>query len=351
MPPRPSLPDALTRHLDRVTRRRAGLGAPQVLLLAPELEYSYGDRARPFHIASVGKLATAVLVMQLIDDLDTPVIALLPADLLESLFVVEGVDHSASVTVRQLLDHTSGVADYFDGPTNDGRSVKELILSEPGRLWQPTELLDFSRHNQRAVAAPGARFAYSDTGYILLGLLLEQVSGISFEALLSERIFEPLSMADSFLAPRSEVSIARAWVDGTDVSTFRSLSADWAGGGIVSTLDDLARFCRALHGSELVTAEQLAEMQRARHRFRPGIHYGTGMMTLRFAEFFFTLRGLPALTGHIGVLGTHLFHDPVNDAVIVMNFASTREMVASFRTLIQIEAQLRAAARRRPASR
>jgi D-alanyl-D-alanine carboxypeptidase len=351
MPSRPSLTDALTRHLDRVTRRRAALGAPQVLLLGPELEYSYGNRALPFHAASIGKLATTALVMQLVDDLDTPVVELLPAPLLESLFVVNGVDHAAHVTVRQLLDHTSGVADYFDGPTIDGPPVRHLILSEPDRAWRPTELLDISRRTQRAVGAPGAQFAYSDTGYILLGLLLEQVSGRSFEDLLRERIFEPLGMRDSFLAPRPGVAIAPAWLDGADVSTFRSLSADWAGGGIVSTPDDLARLGRALHDGTLVNEAQLAEMQRARHRFRPGIHYGTGMMTLRFSEFFFTLRGLPALTGHIGVLGTHLFHDPVNDVVIVMNFASTREMVASFRTLIQIEAQLRAAARRRPASR
>ena len=61
------------------------------------------------------------------------------------------------------------------------------------------------------------------------------------------------------------------------------------------------------------------------------------MMQVRFEGFSPFLRGMPRPIGHIGVLGTHLFHDPVHDAEIVLNFGSTREMVRSFRTLIEIE--------------
>lgn len=345
MPPRPTLTDALTRHLDHVTRKRGHLGAPQLLLQLPGRQFSYGDRQRPFHVASIGKVATTVLAMQLIDDLDARVATLVAPELLAGLFVVDGVDHATAVTVRQLLDHTSGIADYFDGPTTSGPPLRELLVTQPDRFWTPSDLLDFSRHGQRATAAPGKRFAYSDTGYVLLGVLLETVSGRAFHELLHERIFDALGMSDSYLMlrsqPTTERAIAPAWLDGVDVSGYRSLSADWAGGGIVSTLDDLARFSVALHGGELVTENQLAEMKRVRHRFRPGIHYGTGFMSLRFAEFFFLLRKLPQPTGHIGVLATHMFYDETNDAHIIMNFGSTAEMVRSFRTLIQIESLLR----------
>lgn len=356
MPARPSIADALTVHLDRVTRRRGALGAPQVLLRTPTLEYSYGDRGQPFHVASIGKLATTVLAMQLVDDLDTPAGDLVPGETLDGLFVIDGVDHASSVTVRQLLDHTSGIADYFGGRTLSGPTVKDLMIAEPNRFWQPADLLEFSRSHQRPVAPPGERFSYSDTGYVLVGLLLEHVSGRQFHDLLHDRIFTPLGMDDSHLMLRSTPArgagtIAPVRLDDTDVAAFRSLSADWAGGGIVSTLDDLARFSVALHGGELVSDSQLAEMQQIRNRFRAGIHYGTGLMQLRFTEFFFTLRGLPSPTGHIGVLGTHLFYDAKNEATVVMNFGSTREMVRSFRTLIQIEARLTAEARARPPRR
>jgi len=81
------------------------------------------------------------------------------------------------------------------------------------------------------------------------------------------------------------------------------------------------------------------------NRFRPGILYGAGLMEVRFEGFFPLLRGLPRPVGHIGVLATHMFFDPVNRAHIVMNFGSTREMVRSFRTLTQIETLLTRAGR------
>lgn len=341
--------DALTKHLDRVARKRGPLGAPQVLVRSGDLDYSYGDRSMPFHAASIGKVPTAVLVFQQVESgafaLETPVAELVAPGTLDGLFVVDGTDHSAAVTVGQLLRHTSGVADYFDGPTHNKSRFVDLIASQPDHLWQPLELIEFTRVNQRAVAKPGAKFNYSDTGYILLGLLLEHVTALPFHELLHSRIFEPLGMSDSYLmfrsAPANEVrEIAPLYLGKTEMSRFTSVSCDWAGGGIVTTLDDLARLSAGLHAGELVTDAHLDEMLRGTHRFRQGIHNGAGLMQIRFGEFFFMLRGLPKPTGHIGVLATHMFYDEENDAHIVMNFGSTEQMVPSFRTLIQIETLL-----------
>lgn len=131
------------------------------------------------------------------------------------------------------------------------------------------------------------------------------------------------------------------WFQGVEISRFRSLSCDWAGGGIVSTPQDLIRFHKALRNGEIIREDLLVEMDSIRHKFRPGIHYGLGMMELRFGEFFFLLRGLPRLRGHIGVLATHMFYDPEADAHIVMNFGSTHAMVRSFKALIEIVGALR----------
>jgi len=220
-----------------------------------------------------------------------------------------------------------------------------IVVDEPGRLWEPADLLEFSRTRQVPV---GPGFAYSDTGYILLGVMLEHVTGRAFHELLHEKIFEPVGMTRSWMPWRSEPAVGAAAIapftlGKVEVSTFRSVSCDWAGGGIASTLGDLALFSRALHGGRLLSGESLARLAAVRNKFRAGIHYGTGMMELRFEEFFFLLRGMPRPVGHIGVLGTHLFYDAVNDAHIVMNFGGTTEMVRSFRTLIQIEQELKRA--------
>lgn len=359
----------LDHHLDRVTARRGALGPPQVAVRAPRLgiDYRFGDPATRFHGASVGKLLTATLVMQAVADgaftVDTPLTALLPHDELAGLFDTTGSpDAAGGATVHHLLTHTAGVADYFEGPVTTGRPMLELVVDEPDRFWTPRDLLDFSRERQRPVGRPGQRFRYSDTGYILLGRLLEESSGRAFHDLLHERIFDPVGMADSSLmfssrcardggpalppdaGPLGGAVIAPVRLGRREVTDHRSLSCDWAGGGVVTTPPDLLAFSDALHHGRLISTEHLAYLAEPRNRFRPGIRYGAGTMEVRFEGLSPFLRGLPRPVGHIGILATHVFHDPVHDAEIALNFGSTREMVRSFRTLVEIERALQRAA-------
>ncbi|GAA1055340.1 hypothetical protein GCM10017608_24610 [Agromyces luteolus] len=367
MSPTESFATRLDRHLERVTRRRGELGAPQVAVRAPALgvDFRSGDAAR-FHVASVGKLATTTLVAQLVEEgafaFDTPVADLLSSEVVAGLFeATETTDAAGGATVDDLLSHTAGVADYFDGPVASGSRMRDLVIAEPDRPWTPADLLAFSRERQHPVGRPGERFRYSDTGFVLLGRIVEETTGQAFHDVLHERVFRPLGMLDSALlfhsAPERDRATATA-VGGrsaaptrpviaplrlgrVEASRFTSLSCDWAGGGIVSTPDDLLSFSRALHDGTLVAPDTLAHLAEPRNRFRPGIHYGAGMMQLRYGGFSPFLAGLPRPTGHIGVLATHVFHDPVHDADIVLNFASTREMRRSFMTLIEIERALR----------
>ncbi|WP_394554488.1 serine hydrolase domain-containing protein [Agromyces sp. MMS24-JH15] len=334
-------------HLRRVTTRRGILGAPLVAVSAPELglEYRFGDPAGRFHAASIGKAFTATLVMQLVEQgafgVDTPIAALLPAHEFDGLFA-EGAD---APTVHHLLTHTSGAADYFDGPVTSGRGMRDLVVAEPDRLWTPADLLEFSRRRQRPVGRPGERFAYSDTGYVLLGRIVEEQAGLAFHEALHERILSPLGLRDTSMPFRSEAasgaSDLRPFRLGRhEVSGSRSISCAWSGGGIVSTPDDLVAFSRALHAGRLISPEHVGYLAEPRHRFRVGLRYGAGHMQVRFGGFSPFLAGLPRPVGHLGVLATHLWHDPVHDAEIVLDFASTREMTRSFRTLIRIEQEL-----------
>lgn len=329
---------ALDAHLAKVARRRArrGLPAPQVLVRAPGFEYSSGDRALPFHAASVAKLATAALVMQEVEagafGISTRVAELVPDAETAGLFAAPGA------TVEQLLGHTSGVADYFEGRVTRGPTMQDLVVTEPDREWTHESLLAFSRERQRPVAEPGRRFRYSDTGYVLLGRILEETTGSSFTELLRSRVLEPAGMTSSALWRREPgpEKIAPLWVQGTELSGAASLTCDWSGGGVVATLDDLARLATALRDGTLVRHESFATMIRSRERFRAGIHYGLGAMELRFGEFSPFLRRLPRPVGHLGVLGVHCFTDPERDTTVVLNFHSTREMTASFHTHIRV---------------
>ena len=352
--------DRLARAFARMIPARAGMPAPQALVVAPGFEFATGERARRFHGASIAKIMTATLAFQLAErgsvDLDAPLPTLLPEREWRGLFVVGGVDRSADVTLARLLAHTSGVADYFDGRVRRGASFRDALLADPGHAWTPAELLDWSRERQQPVAAPGARFSYSDTGYVLAARIVEEAGAASLGAQLHARILAPSGMEESCLLfhtmpgggaapddPADALALAPLWLGRTEFSRARALTCDWGGGGVVSTLDDLVRFSRAWHGGALVGAASRARLAHPVHRFRPGIHCGTGVMQLRYGGFSPFLAGMPRLTGHLGVTGTHVFGDAERGIHLAMNFHSTREMVRSFRAHIDlVRAALRA---------
>ncbi len=346
----------MVRVLARVDRARArrGLPAAQVLVQAPGFEFASGERSRRFHAASVSKSMTATLAFGLAErgdlDLDAPITRLLPEADWRGLFVRDGHDHAAQVTTRHLLTHTSGAADYFGGRVTGGPSFSRLLETEPDRLWTPADLLAFSRDRQRPVARVGARFSYSDTGYVLLARVVEETGGHPLGVQLHERIFRPAGMADSCLLfhtlpggaastapnPAADLDIAPVFLARNELSRSRSLSCDWGGGGVVTTVDDLARFWSAWSAGRLGGEASRAAMAQTTHRFRPGIRYGAGLMRLHYDGFSPFLRGLPRAVGHLGVTGAHAFTVPELGIRLVLNFHATSEMVRSFRAHIEL---------------
>ncbi len=298
-----------------------------------------------FHVASVGKLFTSVTVMLLQEQgrlsIDDKAADILGSDMLKGLFMYKDKDYSADVTVRQLLNHTSGIADYFEDPVESGVSMKDLIVNEPDRFYTPNDLLDFTRYHQKAVGFPGRKMHYSDSGYILLGLIIEKVSGRPFHENLHGLIFDPLNMNDSYLMFYSEAAngpapINEIWLEGSEIHDDKSLSIDWSGGGIISTLSDLSIFIKALNSGNLINKESLSLMKNFDNRWIQGIHYGLGIMEYHFTEYMPTLRGFPKMVGHMGVLGTQMFIDPDTGLTIICSFGSTDAPGMSVRALIQV---------------
>lgn len=274
-----------------------------------------------------------------------PVATLLPPGTLDGLFVYRGTDYQSAVTVRKLLAHTSGVADYFPGPVKGGKnkpSVEKLIVSDPARRWTPMELLVFSRDQQEAVGMPGETYYYSDTGFIILGLLVEAMYGQAFHEALSAAILNPLGMHDTFMpfvskpASGKDEAIRKAWLGKAEISINPSITADWSGGGVASTEEDLLKFSQALWSGKLLSAATLTELRLYERAFMQGIDYGAGMMRMDFEKFFFLLKGYPHPEGHIGILATMLVYDPEHDLHIVLNFGDTTKMEAAFRLVIQV---------------
>jgi len=228
-----------------------------------------------FRIGSVTKTFLAAVVLQLVAEgklaLDDPVERFLPSV----------VPNGSAITIRQLLQHTAGLFDY----ANDGDTtiLQPYLNGDFAYYWSPQQLLAVAfAHDPHF--APGTSWRYCNTCYIVLGLVVEAVTGHPVGAALRQRIFRPLGLAHTTFARKPE--IAGRHTHGyilldkpplLDTSVF-SPSSVWAAGAIVSTADDVARFYRALLRGRLLPPRLLAEMKTT-VATGMGNRYGLGILT------------------------------------------------------------------------
>lgn len=250
-----------------------------------------GTRVAPdtaFALASVTKTFTAALIMALVEEgrieLDEQVRTYMP-----------GLRVDPKVTVRQLLDHTSGLGDYFFHPAMD-----PLLLTQPDRRWTESESLEYTGE---PYFNPGRGWHYSNTNYLILGMIAERVAHASLADQFRERFFEPLGLDGTYYQP---TEIARGPVAhgyrfktaaadsppidltaGGPMVPFASVVTASAGAGaLAATSRDVARWARALYGGGVLEADSLQEMvdDVARtERYRPSVWYGLGVQLVEIA--------------------------------------------------------------------
>jgi D-alanyl-D-alanine carboxypeptidase len=215
-------------------------------------------------IASNNKTFTAAAILRLVEQervgLDDPIADRLAPPTVDALRA--GGYRPDVITVRQLLLHTSGIYDYGKDP-----AYQAAVNAEPAKRWTRLEQVRWAVDHGTPVAEPGAAYAYSDTGYILLGEILEQTTGTPLaEAYRSLLDFADLHFEATYLeslepAPPGVAGRAHQYVgdvDGFDADPSFDL---YGAAGLVSTVDDLATFYRALlRGDVFTEPDTLATM-------------------------------------------------------------------------------------------
>lgn len=234
-------------------------------------------------IGSVSKTFVAAAILQMVAggriDLDDQVADLLPS-------------HPAipeSATIRQLLDHTSGVNDLFNNITD--RTLEE----EPDRAWTTTEILDTI---PAPVRHPGEEWQYANTNYFLLGLIVERLSSEKLGVELAHRFFEPMGLSDTRLLT----------IDDPEPLTAGWATLFWGSGTVVSSARDLARWGDALYDGDVLPAAARGEML----AFNAD-DYGLGAQRIRI--------GSREGVGHTGLIDqwtTLLWHLPDDDVTIAL---------------------------------
>ncbi|MEH0060027.1 serine hydrolase [Auritidibacter ignavus] len=329
---------------------------PTALVAGPELNLTVGNPDQPFWTASIDKVFIATLIAQLFDKgacaPDTSLGKLLPHAEFEFLPAASGVVNARDVTIEHLLSHTSGLPDIILPPRGHHTDCSiQAIEAHPGRIWKVSELLEQAA-GLPPVGPPGSKFLYSDTAYLLLIRIIEEATGNSVGEQLSSNIFEPCGMATAAawvnagpeqlraLLP----SLAPFWLrtPGLDIREAFAPNLTWFNGmGGPASAMDLVRFQRAFHGGDLCDRRWIEFFSTPRNRFTGGVHYGAGMVSLRFSGFFPLLRGYPQPIGGLGYTATHMFYYQHQRTHLILNFHSYRRMPASFNAHIRLARMIR----------
>jgi D-alanyl-D-alanine carboxypeptidase len=213
-----------------------------------------------FGIGSVTKMLTAACMMTLVEDgllsLEDTLGQWLPA--------YDQVD--PGITIRQLLNHTSGIYNY-----TANTEFADEVNANLGKVWEPEEVL--TDYLEAPYFSPGQNWAYSNSNYLLAGLIIEEATGTDYHLAVKERLLDPLGLESVKLFPQEEPGpIAHLYIDlfgtGTTIDVVALglplealFSAAWAAGGYYSTPTEMASFVKALYGGDLLSQSSLDEMQ------------------------------------------------------------------------------------------
>jgi len=241
----------------------------------------------PFAVASISKTFLAAEVLALVDAgtlrLDASAAGLLPGVL------VGGRPLDPAITIHELLDHTSGLRDFLID-----RNLERAVDADPRHAWTPAETLAYAG---KPVAPPGTGYHYANTNFVLLGLIVERLTGRTLAQEYRTRFLDPLGMTQTFYQvaerPTSRLPTAYRYTtnkldetpvdvsDGTAVRPFTAITtAAGAAGSMAASAPDLARWATALYGGKILSPGALRAMiddATVTSTLDPAYPYGLGL--------------------------------------------------------------------------
>ena len=303
------------------------------------VQVEYGDQNKPFFIASATKLFVTAILSQLraenAIDWDSPISRYLPRLDLSRLSVSDGRDFATEISIREVMAHTAGLPDYFEGKipgslTTFSRAIRADFS------WKLDDVLSWSR---QVKPVKRGKSLYSDTGYQLLGALIEEVDGVSFSESIVKRVCEPLGLTSTYVFSQATIDqypkIAQMLHGSSRLTIPLAMSSVQADGGIVSTVSEAARFLEAFFSGGLFPQKTLEEIATDWHQIFPPLEYGTGIMRFSLPPWMTGFRKVPEFIGHSGASGTVLFRSPGLGLTVVGTVNQVQKRSLPFQLMIR----------------
>ncbi|RPI81622.1 MAG: class A beta-lactamase-related serine hydrolase [Chloroflexi bacterium] len=286
----------------------------------------------PYFIGSVTKMYTAAIVLRLHEEkrinLDEPISQYLLASLTSGIHIYKDKDYSDQIKVVELVNQSSGLADFEAEKPQGGKSVMDDLKAGHDRSIDIVEAIEITRSLSPHFPphTPGKAY-YSNLNYRLLGEIIESVTEQSMAANFVEMVFKPLGFQHTYLydcaAPNFKDAPATIYLKGKPAYVPKYLSSNTADGGIVSTAPECIIFLRAFFEGRLFHKTFLKKMMTWNPIFFP-LRYGYGLMYFRLPRFVWPTP-LPEFIGHSGSTGSFAFVCPLRSLYL----AGTVNQIAS----------------------
>jgi D-alanyl-D-alanine carboxypeptidase len=210
---------------------------------------------------------------------------------------------ATKITVRELMNHTSGIFNY-----TDDLGFQSTVNSQPMKKWTHQELVDIAAA-QPPYFPPGTAWKYSNTDYIMLGMIVEAVTGDTIGKEIRASLLDPNHLGSTSFDGEEPIvgTLAHGWLGSMDVSTAIDPSYAWAAGAMVSSMSDLCDWAGTLYAGKILMPSTMKEMLTTVATDQPGLRYGLGVFVGDASIAGDTIVGHP---GDIPGYHTHMWYLP-----------------------------------------
>lgn len=268
---------------------------------------------------SVTKLFTHAIIFRLIDEqkltYDAAIASRVPAGSLDGLHVIRGEDYGSEITVRHLLNQTSGLASWEDTRDPGGRDVIDQIVDWDRVVGVDEQMETAARSGAKFPPGQGNRAHFSDLNAELLSQVAQHTTGKTFQELAYHYVITPLELEHTTFVRPGVHDYAEVHTPKHPVWSSRYLSSSLGSAGILSTALDLLTFIRAFHTGRLFDLGHIQNPTLRRIQHRP-LRYGNGMLAMGLPKVLSPLVPAPLILGHTGVHGAFAFYCPSRSAFI-----------------------------------
>jgi D-alanyl-D-alanine carboxypeptidase len=294
-----------------------------------------------YFIASTTKLFTTSIILKLKSEgkiqLEDKISKYLDKPIMNGLHIYKGKDYSDEITIKHLLAHTSGLADYFQGKGTNGKSLEDDIKNGNDQFWTFEQAIERTKA-MKPLFIPGEKNKanYSDANFQLLGKIIDFITNKSYSSNCEELIIKPLNLSNTYLyKDATDKTPKTLYYKSNELDIPKAMSSFGADGGIVSTSAEMLIFIEAFFTGILFPKEYVNNLQEWNKIFFP-MKSGIGIHLFKLPWIFNPTGAVPYFIGHSGLSGALAYYSPKENLFVAGTVNQVAHPDISFKTMIKL---------------